>query len=76
METKNFTNFTKKYNCKQCNISCSRNTEWQRHLATSKHKKMSIGNLMEDKNITMKDKRSSLIMKKTLLRQVLQKEDA
>ena len=55
METENFTNFTKKYNCEKCNISCSRNTEWQRHLATSKHKKMSFGNLMEDNFTTKKE---------------------
>jgi len=55
METSNFTNFTKKYSCDKCNISCSRNTEWQRHLATSKHKKMSIGNLMEENFTTKKE---------------------
>ena len=55
METEKFTNFTKKYNCEKCNISCSRNTEWQRHLATNKHKKMSFGNLMEDNFTTKKE---------------------
>jgi hypothetical protein len=55
MEAENFTNFTKKYNCVNCNISCSRNTEWQRHLVTSKHKKLSNGNVTEDTFITKKE---------------------
>ena len=55
METNNFTNFTKKYYCEYCDISCSRNTEWVRHLATSKHKKMSLGNLKENNFTTEKE---------------------
>ena len=55
METKNFTIFTKKYNCDYCNISCSRNTEWVRHLSTNKHKKMAFGNLTENNFTTKKE---------------------
>ena len=47
METNNFTDFTNNYECKSCNIKCSRKTEWVRHIATRKHKNNGNGNDME-----------------------------
>ncbi len=44
METNNFTDFTNNYECKSCNIKCSRKTEWVRHIATRKHKNNGNGN--------------------------------
>ena len=54
METNNFTDFTNNYECKKCNIICSRKTEWLRHIATRKHKKHQYGNDMETNFTTSK----------------------
>jgi hypothetical protein len=43
----NFTNltvFTEKYNCAVCNIKCTRESEWSRHILTRKHIRKSGGN--------------------------------
>jgi hypothetical protein len=32
-----------KYNCEYCGITCAKNTEWQRHLNTTKHKRNENG---------------------------------
>src|SRR6056300_1421612 len=53
MEMQNFTDFTKKYECKKCNTICSRKTEWERHILTRKHKKSHGGNI-EEINFTTK----------------------
>ena len=37
MDIINFTDFTEKYACKNCDIVCSRASEWSRHLLTRKH---------------------------------------
>jgi hypothetical protein len=42
-------NFTEKFYCEKCNIICSRNVEWQRHLLTRKHKNGENGNNGNDK---------------------------
>ena len=55
METNNFTNFTKKYKCDICNISCSRNIEWDRHLNTAKHQKKLNGKVTENNFTTNKE---------------------
>ena len=34
----NSANSAKKYNCKFCNISCSKKNDWDRHIHTRKHK--------------------------------------
>ncbi len=47
MDIKNFTDFTEKYNCKKCNITCSRESEWNRHILTRKHINRTIGNQLE-----------------------------
>jgi hypothetical protein len=47
MEMKNFTDFTEKFSCTFCNIKCSRNSEWGRHLLTAKHLKRVNGNNLE-----------------------------
>ena len=44
MVTENFTDFTKKFSCKYCNINCSRKSEWDRHLLTKKHNSNITGN--------------------------------
>ena len=43
MEPVFFTDFTEIYNCKTCDIICSRQSEWNRHLLTRKHQKRQFG---------------------------------
>lgn len=47
MDTKNFTDFTKIYECKLCDVVCSRESEWSRHVLTRKHLKRVNGNDLE-----------------------------
>jgi hypothetical protein len=47
MDTKKNTDFTEKYNCHFCNVSCSRKMEWTRHINTRKHKNNEFGNEMD-----------------------------
>ena len=37
MDIKICTNFTEKFKCELCNTSCSRQSEWERHILTRKH---------------------------------------
>ena len=55
MEVNNFTDFTEKFSCEFCNIKCSRNKEWERHLLTAKHLKRASGSNLAEKNITGKE---------------------
>ena len=52
MDTKNFTDFTEKYKCNSCDVICSRESEWCRHLLTRKHKKQLHGSFLETQNFT------------------------
>ena len=52
MDTKNFTDFTEKYKCNSCDVICSRESEWCRHLLTRKHKKHLHGSFLETQNFT------------------------
>lgn len=41
MNTNYFTQITpKKFTCECCNFKCSKNSDWERHLLTAKHKKL------------------------------------
>jgi len=51
MVTENFTDFTKKFSCNYCNITCNRKSEWDRHLLTKKH----IGNITGNKETVKTD---------------------
>jgi hypothetical protein len=54
MDMINFTDFTDKYNCDICDIKCSRESEWNRHLLTRKHAIRANGNFLETKDFTDK----------------------
>ena len=47
METKKFTDFTENFMCISCDIKCSRQAEWNRHIATAKHKRKESGKNLE-----------------------------
>ncbi len=47
MDINNFTDFTEKFTCKHCNITCSRESEWNRHIITRKHKVSVSGSNLE-----------------------------
>jgi len=45
MDTNFFTPITpKKFICESCDFKCSKNSDWERHLSTAKHKKLTIPN--------------------------------
>ena len=54
MEPENFTDFTEKFRCELCDVKCSRQSEWSRHLATLKHKRKEFGNNLEGNFTTEK----------------------
>ena len=54
MEPENFTDFTEKFRCAICDVKCSRPSEWNRHLATLKHKRKEFGNNLEGNFTTEK----------------------
>ena len=55
METNNFTDFTEKFFCLECNTKCSRNKEWERHLLTAKHIKNVSGSNLDENFTTDKE---------------------
>jgi len=55
MEVNNFTDFTEKFSCEFCNIKCSRNKEWERHILTAKHLKRASGSNLAEKITTEKE---------------------
>jgi hypothetical protein len=42
MEIINSANSAQKYNCTSCHVICSKKNDWDRHLATNKHKRNNI----------------------------------
>jgi hypothetical protein len=54
MEVKNFTDFTENFSCLYCNVKCSRQSEWKRHISTLKHKRKESGNNLEGNFTTEK----------------------
>jgi hypothetical protein len=55
MEPENLTDFTKKFVCDACHISCSRKREWERHVLTAKHKNRTSGSNLEHKITAKKE---------------------
>ena len=51
METYLMPKNAKKFECKKCNFLCSKQSNWNKHLITRKHKKEIYGNTMEIGNI-------------------------
>ena len=51
MEPIFLTNFTEKLACEPCHVKCSRQSEWNRHILTQKHKKR-ISGTNEEVNFT------------------------
>jgi len=41
------------YECKQCNVKCSKKNEWTRHLNTLKHQTLVLGNKQNEKKISV-----------------------
>ena len=54
MDIKKLTDFTKKYSCNECDTTCSRESEWQRHLLTRKHITRVTGNGLDTNGDTKK----------------------
>jgi hypothetical protein len=52
MDIKLATGNFKKFSCNACNIMCSRESEWTRHILTRKHVSRVGGNKMDIKNVT------------------------
>ena len=52
MDIKTCTNFTEKFKCELCNTSCSRQSEWERHILTRKHTRKYNGSSLDIKNFT------------------------
>ena len=52
MDIKLATGNFKKFSCNACNIMCSRESEWTRHVLTRKHVARVGGNEMDIKNVT------------------------
>ena len=51
---------SKKYCCESCDFQCCKNNEWERHIATSKHKNKHNLNVLEHKNSILEHKNSNL----------------
>jgi hypothetical protein len=51
---------SKKYCCESCDFKCCKNNEWERHIATSKHKNKHNLNVLEHKNSMLEHKNSNL----------------
>ena len=51
---------SKKYCCESCDFKCCKNNEWERHIATSKHKNKHNLNVLEHKNSILEHKNSNL----------------
>jgi hypothetical protein len=50
MSTKKSPKISKIFNCESCDYTCSKNSEWTKHILTAKHKKSTDSTFINEKN--------------------------
>jgi uncharacterized Zn-finger protein len=54
MDNKKTTKNTNQFSCENCKFKCSKNSDWERHINTTKHKNGKNDNIITPKNTEFK----------------------